>query len=91
MLLKTNLEKMSLLGLAIISMKIKGLFDSGHYVYEKNSLSPSGGRDMRWGSAPKPLWFYPLGRSNRPVEAGGRDSGVAPLPVGGIAKTRASK
>ena len=34
MLLKTNIEKMSVLGLAIISMKIKGLFHSSHYVYE---------------------------------------------------------
>ena len=34
MLLKTNIEKMSVLGLAIISMKIKGLFYSCHYVYE---------------------------------------------------------
>jgi hypothetical protein len=34
MLLKTNVGKMSLLGSAIISMKIKGLFDSSHYVYE---------------------------------------------------------
>ena len=34
MLLKTNVEKMSLLGPAIISMKIKGLFHSCHYIYE---------------------------------------------------------
>ena len=34
MLLKTHVEKMSFLGLAIISMKIKYLFDSCHYVYE---------------------------------------------------------
>ena len=34
MLLKTHLEKMSVLGLAIISMKIKGLFGYSHYVYE---------------------------------------------------------
>jgi hypothetical protein len=34
MLLKTNVEKMSLLGPAIISMKTKGLFFSSHYVYE---------------------------------------------------------
>jgi hypothetical protein len=34
MLLKTNLEKMSLLGSAIISMKTKGLFHSCHHVYE---------------------------------------------------------
>ena len=33
-LLKTHIEKMSDNGLAIISMKIKGLFDSCHYVYE---------------------------------------------------------
>ena len=35
MLLKTHIEKMSDNGLAIISMKIKGLFRSSHYVYEK--------------------------------------------------------
>ena len=34
MLLKTNLEKMSLLGSAIISMKTKGLFHSCHHIYE---------------------------------------------------------
>jgi hypothetical protein len=34
MLLKTNIEKMSVLGLAIISMKIKGLLCACHYVYE---------------------------------------------------------
>ena len=34
MLLKTNVEKMSVLGLAIMSMKIKGLFCLSHYVYE---------------------------------------------------------
>ena len=34
MLLKTNIEKMSVYGLAIISMKIKGLFYLSHYVYE---------------------------------------------------------
>jgi len=32
MLLKTNVEKMSVLRLAIIFMKIKGLFFSSHYV-----------------------------------------------------------
>jgi hypothetical protein len=35
MLLKTHIEKMSVLGLAIISMKISGLSCSSHYVYEK--------------------------------------------------------
>jgi hypothetical protein len=34
MLLKTNIEKMSVLGLAIISLKIKDLSYSSHYVYE---------------------------------------------------------
>jgi len=34
MLLKKNVEKMSVLGLAIIYMKIKGLFDTCHYIYE---------------------------------------------------------
>jgi hypothetical protein len=34
MLLKTHIEKMPVYGLAIISMKIKGLFYPGHYVYE---------------------------------------------------------
>jgi len=35
MLLKTNIEKMSVWGLAIIYMKIKGLFYSSHYMHEK--------------------------------------------------------
>jgi hypothetical protein len=39
MLLKTHVEKMSLLGSAIIFMKTKGLFRSCHYIYEKNGLS----------------------------------------------------
>jgi hypothetical protein len=34
MLLKTNVEKMSLLGSAIISMKTKGLSHSCHHIYE---------------------------------------------------------
>jgi hypothetical protein len=34
MLLKTNVEKMSLMGSAIISMKTKGLFQPCHYVFE---------------------------------------------------------
>jgi len=34
MLLKTHVEKLSLSGLAIMSMKIKGLFYSSHYLYE---------------------------------------------------------
>ena len=34
MLLKTHIEKMSDYELAIISMKIKGLFRPSHYVYE---------------------------------------------------------
>jgi hypothetical protein len=34
MLLKTNAEKMSLLGSAIIFMKTKDLFHSCHYVYK---------------------------------------------------------
>jgi hypothetical protein len=34
MLLKTHIEKMSFLELAIIYMKIKGLFHSSHYIYE---------------------------------------------------------
>jgi hypothetical protein len=34
MLLKTNVEKMSLLGSAIISMKTKGLFHSCHHIHE---------------------------------------------------------
>ena len=39
MLLKTHVEKMSLLGSAIISMKTKGLFHPSHYIYEQNGLS----------------------------------------------------
>jgi hypothetical protein len=39
MLLKTNIEKMSLLGSAIISMKTKGLFHSCHHIYENKWLS----------------------------------------------------
>jgi hypothetical protein len=35
MLLKTHIEKMSVWGLAIMSLKIKGLPYSCHYVYEK--------------------------------------------------------
>jgi hypothetical protein len=35
MLLKTHIEKMSVFGLAIISMKIIGLSCACHYVYEK--------------------------------------------------------
>jgi len=34
MLLKTHIEKMSVLELAIISMKINGLSFTSHYVYE---------------------------------------------------------
>ena len=34
MLLKTNIEKMSVLGLAIISMKINALSYACHYVHE---------------------------------------------------------
>jgi hypothetical protein len=34
MLLKTHLEKMSVFGLAIMSMKRNGLFQASHYVYE---------------------------------------------------------
>jgi hypothetical protein len=34
MLLKKNIEKMAVLGLAIISMKTKGLLFACHYVYE---------------------------------------------------------
>jgi hypothetical protein len=34
MLLKTNVEKMSLFGSAIISMKTKGLSHSCHHIYE---------------------------------------------------------
>jgi hypothetical protein len=33
MLLKKNVEKMSVLGLAIMYMKTKGLFNSSHYIY----------------------------------------------------------
>jgi hypothetical protein len=34
MLMKKNVEKMSVYGLAIISMKTRGLFCPCHYVYE---------------------------------------------------------
>jgi hypothetical protein len=34
MLLKTHIEKMSILGSAIISMKTKGFFRSCHHIYE---------------------------------------------------------
>ena len=60
MLLKTNIEKMSVWGYATMSMKIKGLFCHSHDMYEKKGawlkLSVENGEGAcaqeHWGFAP---------------------------------------
>ena len=69
MLLKKNVEKMSVGGYATMSMKIKGLFYNSHDVYEKKViwLKP----EVENGDGPgrrRPPLFYPSGRCIGPVE-----------------------
>ena len=69
MLLKTNVEKMSVWGYATMSMKRKGLFLYSHDMYEKKgaSLKPqveNGDRGVR----PRPLWICAVGRFIHPAE-----------------------
>jgi hypothetical protein len=65
MLLKTNIEKMSVLGLAIISLKIKDLSYSAIMYMKINELSSNRSSKNRDGGVrQRPLWFCPLVRFN---------------------------
>ena len=68
MLLKTNLEKMSVLGLAIISMKIKGLFYLAIMYMKINGLSSKRSPKTEMASAPKTALVLSLGRFNHRLE-----------------------
>ena len=87
-LLKTNIEKMSVWGWATMSMKIRYLFHYSHDIYEKKGLSSSrrSKTDMG-GCANDRCRFVPLSPLSIQWRARQACLGAAPLRVGGLTTT----